>query len=95
MADYNFRILYVKGTENARVDALSRKPEYLNNKTHLLYIIFQQDGKSLVFHRQHLIATAARAIITDAMSRRIKEAYDKDIITINAKDSINSFKKND
>ncbi len=38
---YNFRISYIKGIENARADALSRKPEYLNNKKYKLRAILK------------------------------------------------------
>jgi hypothetical protein len=41
LAIYNFKILYIKGNENARADTLSRKPEYLENKIYELYIIFR------------------------------------------------------
>ena len=50
LVTYNFRISYVKGTENARADALSRKPEYLNNKKHESRAIFKQEEDSLVFN---------------------------------------------
>jgi hypothetical protein len=57
LALYNFRILYVKGLENARADALSQKPEYLSNKTHKSRAILKTDGDSLVFNKQQLAAT--------------------------------------
>ncbi len=41
LAIYNFRISYIKGIENARADALSRKLEYLNNKKHELRVILR------------------------------------------------------
>ena len=31
LATYNFTILYIKGIENARVNALSRKLEYIRD----------------------------------------------------------------
>jgi hypothetical protein len=52
LALYNFRILYVKGLENARVDALSQKPEYLSNKTYKSRAILKTDGDLLVFNKQ-------------------------------------------
>jgi hypothetical protein len=58
LALYNFRILYVKGLENAKADALSRKPEYLSNKTHKSRAILRADGDLLVFNKQQLAATA-------------------------------------
>ena len=32
LAEYHFKIQYIKGTDNARVDALSRKAELQGNK---------------------------------------------------------------
>jgi len=32
LAEYHFKIKYIKGTDNARVDALSRKAELQDNK---------------------------------------------------------------
>jgi hypothetical protein len=51
LALYNFRILYIKGLENAKADALSRKPEYLSNKTHKSQAILRADGDLLVFNK--------------------------------------------
>lgn len=76
LATFNFRISYVKGTENARADALSRKPEYLQNKTHESHAVLKQEGDSLVYGRQELAATIIRA--ADLFSKKIKQAYDKD-----------------
>ena len=50
MAVYNFKISYVKGLENTRADALSRKPEYLENKTHPSYAILKVEPDGLVFN---------------------------------------------
>jgi hypothetical protein len=51
LALYNFRILYIKGLENARADALSQKLEYLSNKTHKSRAILKTDGDLLVFNK--------------------------------------------
>ena len=50
MAVYNFKISYIKGTENTRADTLSRKPEYLENKTYPLYAILKAKPDGLVFN---------------------------------------------
>ena len=50
MAVYNFKISYVKGTENTRADTLSRKPEYLENKTYPSYAIPKSEPDGLVFN---------------------------------------------
>ena len=50
MAVYNFKISYIKGLENTRADALSRKPEYLENKTYPSYAILKAEPGGLVFN---------------------------------------------
>jgi hypothetical protein len=47
---YNFRILYIKGIENIRIDILSRKPEYFSNKTNESYTILKNNRNVLVFN---------------------------------------------
>jgi hypothetical protein len=82
LAAYNFRILYVKGTENARADALSRKPEYLSNKTHESHAILKQDGETLVFNRQQLAATSR--LQQGAFTQDIHRGYAKDQVALRA-----------
>ncbi len=50
LATYNFRISYIKEIENAQANALSRKPEYLNNKKHKSRVILRQEKDLLVFN---------------------------------------------
>ena len=50
MAVYNFKISYIKGLENTRADTLSRKPEYLENKTYPSYAILKVEPDGLVFN---------------------------------------------
>ena len=54
---YNFRISYIKGIENTRVDTLNRKPEYLKNKKHESRVILKEEEDSLVFNTQYLVVT--------------------------------------
>ena len=79
LANYDIRISYVKGTENVRADALSRKPEYIGNKTTTeSRAIFKIDGEDLVLHQQ---LAATTLVVTDkAWAERIKEAYDTDAV---------------
>jgi hypothetical protein len=83
LATYNFRISYVKGTENARADALSRKPEYLTNKTHESRAILKGEGEDLVFNKQQLAATST--IEGDEWTDKIKRKYAEDAM---AKDQL-------
>jgi hypothetical protein len=57
LALYNFRILYIKGLENAKADTLSQKPEYLSNKTYKSRAILKTDSDLLVFNKQQLTIT--------------------------------------
>ena len=54
MAVYNFKISYIKGLENTRADTLSKKPEYLENKTYPSYAILKADPDGLVFNNTEL-----------------------------------------
>ncbi len=60
---YNFKISYVKGSKNTRADALSRKPEYLKNKTYVLRVILKLDKDNLTFN--HIELATIMVIITD------------------------------
>ena len=55
MAVYNFKISYTKRSENAKVDVLSKKLEYLENKTYLSYAILRAKPDGLVFNTIELI----------------------------------------
>ena len=50
MAVYNFKIPYIKGLGNTKADTLSKKPEYLENKTYPLYTILKVESDGLVFN---------------------------------------------
>jgi hypothetical protein len=86
LATLNFRISYVKGTDNARADALSRKPEYLSNKTHPSHTILREDGDSLVLNQRELAATAA--VSTAFFEERIREAYPGDPVVAQQEKSL-------
>jgi hypothetical protein len=76
LAMYHFKILYVKGNENARADALSRKPEYLENKTHESHAIFRQEGDSLVFNSAQLATITS--LQDDYLEKQVQEHYGND-----------------
>ncbi|CCD50686.1 hypothetical protein BofuT4_P087490.1 [Botrytis cinerea T4] len=76
MANYNFRISYVKGSENARANALSRKPEYQENKTYKSYAIFKKDGESLVYNTPQL--AAIHLLEDNHLKKQIQSHYNKD-----------------
>ena len=47
LTEYYFEIQYTKGTENTRVDALSRKAKLQNNKK-LLGVMLKKDSNGLI-----------------------------------------------
>ena len=47
LIEYYFKIQYTKGTENIRVDALSRKAKLQNNKK-LLGVMLRKDEDRLI-----------------------------------------------
>ena len=47
LREYYFKIQHTKGTENARVDTLSRKAKLQNNKK-LLGVILKKDSNRLI-----------------------------------------------
>ena len=50
LASYDFKINYVKGTENGRADALSRRPDYII-KDPLMVSILEWEDETLVYKR--------------------------------------------
>ena len=57
LIEYYFEIQHTKGTENARVDVLSRKAELQNNKK-LLGVILKKDSNGLIrYNYPKLVAT--------------------------------------
>lgn len=78
LAQFNFRISYVKGTENARADALSRKPEYLSNKTHPSHAILKAEGDGLVYNVRQLAVIERMG--TSALEDLIREGYKGDLM---------------
>ncbi len=78
LAAYNFRISYVKGSENGRADALSRKPEYVSNKTHPSHAILRLEGDTLVANTQQIAATMI--VQEDEWTEKIKAGYASDAV---------------
>ena len=57
LIEYYFKIQYIKGTKNIRVDALSRKAELQNNKK-LLGAMLRKDKDGLIrYNYLKIIAT--------------------------------------
>jgi hypothetical protein len=79
LSGYNFRIVYRKGSDNGRADALSRRPDYDTGTEAPPQSIFQQtkDG-SLEYNRRLLGVTTI--VETNDLDKAIKSAYDKDAV---------------
>ena len=53
---YNFKILYIKGMENGRANALNKKLEYLKNKKHVSHTILRTNKLGLLYNQPQLTA---------------------------------------
>jgi hypothetical protein len=49
MALVKFKIYYIKGKENIRVDALSRRPDYVEDIEPEEQVIFKKQGDTLIY----------------------------------------------
>lgn len=78
LAMYNFVISYVKGSENGRADALSRKPEYKGDEKPPSHAILRDTNEGLVFNGA-MIATVSRLVDTTLVDS-FKENYKKDAV---------------
>ena len=54
--EYYFKIEYVKGTDNARVDALSKKAELQGSKKLLNVILYINKNRKIRYNHLKLIA---------------------------------------
>ena len=53
---YNFQIFYVKGLENEKANALSRKSEYYENKKYVFHVILITRELGLEYNKPQLAA---------------------------------------
>ena len=74
LGQYNFKIVYQKGSENARADGLSRRPDYQNNGPTPGYQILKEEEDGLVYANQ--VAAVYRA--QREVDKGILEAYNND-----------------
>jgi hypothetical protein len=74
LGQYNFKIVYQKGSENARADGLSRRPDYQSGGSTPGYQILKEEGDGLIYANQ--IAAVYRT--QREVDRGILEAYDED-----------------
>jgi transposase InsO family protein len=77
LAEYDFKIIHCKGTENAVADALSRRPDYeLGTKEAVPAILTTDSEGNIVYNHQVLAATSE--LQNDEWLSRIREATDTD-----------------
>jgi hypothetical protein len=69
----------MKGTENMRVDVLSRKLGYKEKQKPKDLFIFRKNKNNLILNKQQLVSTIY--IDSDPFTNQIKAVYKDDIIT--------------
>jgi RNase H-like domain found in reverse transcriptase/Reverse transcriptase (RNA-dependent DNA polymerase)/Integrase zinc binding domain/Chromo (CHRromatin Organisation MOdifier) domain/Aspartyl protease len=77
LAAHNFEILYTKGKENAKADALSRRPDHMGKGTVTAQAILKMRDPQTIVYNRHVVA-AMLTIETDEISKRLIRAYSKD-----------------
>jgi transposase InsO family protein len=77
LAEYDFKIVHCKGTENAVADALSRRPDYeLGTKEAAPAILTTNDEGDIIYNHQILAATSE--LQDDEWLEKIREATRND-----------------
>jgi hypothetical protein len=69
----------MKGTENARVDILNRKPGYKRKQKPKDLFIFRKDRDNLILNKQQLVSITR--VDSDPFIDQIKAVYKNNIIT--------------
>lgn len=76
LSTYNFKIHYVKGSENGRADALSRKEQYKDRESKTSATFFKQDEEGITLNQQEILAIT-RIPIQEARAREfIREQHE-------------------
>ena len=82
LTEYHFKVQYIKGTDNARADALSKKAKLQNNKK-LLGAILQKDKNGLIRYNYLKIAAIRETsqiykLLESDWTQKIQEAQVED-----------------
>ena len=77
MSNFNFKIYYQKGSENAKADALSRRPDYIKNKSQMIQSVLLQQWDEIIIYNTWTI-TAIMIIINNELKDIIWAEYLKD-----------------
>jgi hypothetical protein len=76
---YNFKIYYHKGSENGRVDVLSRRADYREGHKVELYSIFRFNEDGIIKYNYKQVA-AFLTISNKKVEDAFKKAYQKDAV---------------
>ena len=94
LSQYNFRIHYQKGSENAKADALSQQADYLQDKSVVSHAILQENEQgNMSFNRQFNLTIWVK---DDVFENEIWEALENDKLAQQVLQNIRdhkSFKK--
>jgi len=74
LTEYYFKIQHTKGTENTRVDALSRKVELQNNKKPLGAIL-RKDKDRLIRYNHPKLAAIVKKDLNKSIRRQKASSY--------------------
>lgn len=79
LSSYNFQIIYRKGSENAKADALSRRTDYLKDKPKTIQAILRTDTEGNLEYNRHVIA-ATLTIENRDFENKVRQALEQDTI---------------
>ena len=72
--NFNFKIHYYKESENAKADMLSRRPDYIENKSQTIQLVLSlQQNKRIIYNWQ--IITGIMIISNDMLEDIIQKEY--------------------
>ena len=84
LAEYHFKIKYIKGINNARADILSRKAELQGGEKPLDTILRLDKDKRIRYNYLQLAGTYK--VLENLQEEQIKEAQEEDLKSENYKD---------
>ena len=87
---YNFTISYTKGHENAKADALSRRPDHAKDTKEASQAVLRQNEDGTISYNYQTLAATFRIKDTE-QERRIIRAYAKDQLARNVKKTPDKF----
>ena len=71
LIEYYFKIQYIKGTKNVRVDALSRKAKLQNNKKLLGAILYKDENGLIRYNYPKIAVTQEYKLLESNWTKRI------------------------